>query len=139
MFNECARYRRLKMLSEDGQTSPKQEAFVARHESSCSRCAADHALTECAMDFLRANAIEPEPDPTFESRFIRRWRVEQRSRVVSYWMPAVVGAVVASVALLAVIQILFASPAKPEVDIKGREAQLNIPSYGETLIGDPGR
>ncbi len=139
MLNPCARYRRLKTLSEDGRTSPKQSAFVARHEATCNRCAAEQALTDAAMDFLRSSAIEPEPDPTFESRFIRRWRVEQRARTVSYWMPAVVGAVVASVALLAVIQILFASPVKRDIDLKGREAQLNIPSYGETVIGDPGR
>ena len=139
MFNKCARYRRLKLLSEDGRTSPRQEAYVVDHEQTCSKCTAEHSLTESAMEYLRTSAIEPTPDPTFESRFIRRWRVERRSRVVSYWMPAVVGAVVASVALLAVIQILFSSPIKRSIDLQGREAQLNIPSYGETVVSDPAR
>lgn len=138
MFNSCNRYRRLKMLSEDGRATPHQEAFLAKHEDSCSQCAEEHALTLSAMEFLRSNVIEPEPDPTFESRFIRRWRVERRARTVSYWMPAVVGAVVASVALLAVLQILFAAPVRDKVDLKGREAQLTIPSFGET-IKPPGR
>jgi hypothetical protein len=89
------------------------------------------------MEFLRSASIEPEPDPTFESRFIRRWRVERRSRTVSYWMPAVVGAVVASVALLAVLQILFAAPGKSRIDLKDREAQLTIPSYRETIPHSP--
>ena len=133
MFNACDRYRRLKSLSEDGRSTPKQEAFLAKHEASCGACAAEHALTVAAMEFLRSSVIEPEPDPTFESRFIRRWRVERRARTVSYWMPAVVGAVVASVALLAVLQILFAAPSRQRMDTKGREAQLTIPSYGETI------
>jgi anti-sigma factor RsiW len=139
MFNRCDRYRRLKLLSEDGRTTPKQEAFLAKHEQSCEMCTAEHALTLQALEFLKTSAIEPEPDPTFESRFIRRWRVERRARTVSYWLPAVVGAVVASVALLAVLQILFAAPVREKVDLKGREAQLTIPSnFGET-VAPPGQ
>jgi hypothetical protein len=77
--------------------------------------------------------IEPRPDPSFESRFIRRWRVERRLRAVSYWMPAVAGAIVASVALLAVLQILFTSPSRNNADTRNREALRSpaIPAYGE--------
>lgn len=138
MFNKCERYRRLKHLAEDGKATLRQESFVAKHEAGCQDCAEEHALTLQALEFLKSNVIEPEPDPTFESRFIRRWRVEKRARAVSYWMPAVVGAVVASVALLAVLQILFAAPGSEKIDLEGREAQLTIPSYGET-VAPPGR
>ena len=80
-------------------------------------------------------------DPGFESRFIRRWRVEKRARAVSYWMPAIAGAVVASVALLAVLQILFSSPARDDADLKNREASRGpaIPAYGESSPIDPDR
>jgi hypothetical protein len=102
---------------------------------------AEHAKTMGALTALRAAAIEPEPDPGFESRFIRRWRVEKRARAVSYWMPAIAGAVVASVALLAVLQILFASPARENADLKNREATRGpeIPTYGDPTAIDANR
>lgn len=89
-----------------------------------------------ALAEFRATKVEPAADPGFEARFIRRWRVERRSRAVSYWMPAIAGAVIASAALLAVLQILFTSPAHNAVDPKGKEASLDIgtkieiPDYG---------
>jgi hypothetical protein len=49
-------------------------------------------------------------------------------------MPAIAGALVASVALLAVIQILSASSVPFEADTKNREALLgpSIPAYEES-------
>ena len=143
MFNACAKYRRIKLLSEDGRASQRQEAFLSRHEQACDKCQTDHAVTMAAMAALRAAAFEPAPDLGFESRFIRRWRVEQRARAVSYWMPAVAGAVVASVAMMAVLQILFAAPRANDVNLKDREAQLSterqldIPDFGDSLSADP--
>jgi hypothetical protein len=130
------------MLCEDGVASRKQQAWVAQHESVCPKCADEHLLTLAAMTALRAATIEPEPDPSFESRFIRRWRVESRRRAVTYWMPAIAGAVVAGVALLAVLQILLAAPSGTEADIKNREAANggpSIPDYGETITFTPSR
>jgi anti-sigma factor RsiW len=139
LFNSCGKYRRVKLLAEDGRASRRQSSFLERHEATCDQCRQEHALTMSALSALRASVIEPEPDPGFESRFIRRWRVESRARAVSYWMPAIAGAIVASVALLAVLQILFAAPTVVPVDTKGREALLprteqpEIPNFGESL------
>ncbi len=141
MFSKCNRYRRTKLLCEDGVASARQQAFVSRHESVCPRCVQEHALTRSALSALRAAVIEPQSDPSFESRFIRRWRVERRMRAVSYWMPAVAGAIVASVALLAVLQILFTSPARNDADMRNREASRGpaIPTYGEATNFETGR
>lgn len=141
MFGKCSRYRRFKLLCEDGMASARQEAFVRAHEQTCTNCAAEHTKTMDALSALRSAVIEPEPDPGFESRFIRRWRVESRARAVSYWMPAIAGAVVASVALLAVLQILFASPARENADLKNREASRGpeIPAYGDPSAIDSDR
>ncbi len=139
MFSKCSRYRRYKLLCEDGVASARQVAFVLSHEATCPKCTQEHAVTMSALSALRAAVIEPAPDPSFESRFIRRWRVERRIRAVSYWMPAIAGALVASVALLAVLQILFSTPSATSPDIKDREAALDIPKYGEAPTLDFGR
>lgn len=144
MLNACSRYRKYKLLCEDGMASLRKQAFVQKHESTCPGCAAEHFVTMTALSALRGSVIEPEPDPTFESRFIRRWRVESRARAVSYWMPAVAGAVVASIALLAVLQILLAAPSADKADISNREAVRDdsgpeIPLYEERYLVDPHR
>jgi hypothetical protein len=137
VFNGCARYRKCKLLCEDGVATRRQRTFVERHEADCADCARQHALTMSALGALRSAAIEPQPDPGFESRFIRVWRIERRSRAVSYWMPAVAGAVVAGVALLAVLQILFSSPARENADLKNREARGPVlPTHSEAFTID---
>ncbi|MCH7946087.1 MAG: hypothetical protein IIC73_08770 [Armatimonadetes bacterium] len=116
--------------------------LIEQHEAVCEPCRESAADTADAMALLRSATVEPSLDKSFESRVLRTWRAERRSRTISYWTPAVAGAVVAGAAILAVLQILLSSPVGDPADLTGREAQLNadslpdIPSYGETVDDD---
>ena len=145
MFDPCTRCRRLRSLAEDGMASARQMRLIEQHEAVCEPCRDSAAGTVAAMVVLRSATIEPSPDKSFESRVLRRWRIERRSRALSYWAPTVVGAVVAGAAILAVLQILLSSPVGDPADLAGREAQLNgdslpdIPRYSETIDDDRAR
>ena len=139
MFDPCARCRRLRSLAEDERASARQMRVIEQHEAVCEPCRESAADTADAMAVLRSASVEASPDKSFESRVLRRWRVERRSRAISYWAPAVAGAVVAGAAILAVLQILLSSSVSDPTDLAGREAQLDVPSYGETLVDDSDR
>lgn len=145
MFDQCTKCRRLRSLAEDGAASARQRRLIERHEAACEACRESAASTADAMAVLRSATIEVSVDKSFESRILRRWSVERRSRTISYWTPAVAGAVVAGAAILAVLQILLTSPVSEPTDLAGRAAQLetisqpDIPSYGETLVDERDR
>lgn len=138
MISSCTKYRRLKMLAGDGRASERELRFIHKHESSCQRCTAEHASVAEAMAAIRSTAIEPDRDLSFESRIIRQVRVERKATSVSYWLPAIAGAVVTSAALLAILQIMLAAPISERIDTKGQEVNLGIPSYSVESDGiDP--
>lgn len=142
MFDPCKSCRRLRSIAEDGRASARQVRLIEQHEAVCQPCRESAADTADAMAVLRSAAVEPSLDESFESRVLRTWRAERRSRTISYWTPAVFGAVVAGAAILAVLQILLSSPVGDPADMTGREAQLgqpDIPDYGETVVDDRAR
>ena len=139
MFDKCTKNRRLRSLAEDGAASARQLRLVESHEAACEACRESATSTANAMTALRSARLDLSVDQSFESRILRRWSVERRARTISYWTPAVAGAVVAGAAILAVLQILLSSPVSDPTDLAGREAQLDVPSYGETLVDDSDR
>ena len=134
----CKKYRELKFLVADGTASSRQIAFVEDHESRCADCSAEMHTFVGALNLLRDAQFEPATSPTFESRLLRRWRVEVRNRRVTFWLPVMAGAFAAAFALLAVLQILLSAPAVDPLDLEGREASLSsssqptIPAFEET-------
>ncbi|MCH8978633.1 MAG: hypothetical protein IH945_05245 [Armatimonadetes bacterium] len=132
-------------MAEDDRASATQLRLIERHEAACESCRESVSSIADAMAVLRSATVEPSLDKSFESRVLRRWRVERRSRTISYWTPAVAGAVVAGAAILAVLQLLLSSPVGDPADLTGREAQLSadglpeIPSYSETVADDRAR
>lgn len=137
IFDKCARYRKYKTLAEDGRATEAQYRFLESHEEKCPVCLEEHERTLQALNFLKSNVIEPLEGNDLETIILKRWRTERRSRVVTYWLPAVAGAVAAGAALLAVLQILVASPDIKRQDTKGREALLKRNSETVTPIITP--
>ncbi len=143
MFDPCKSCRRLRSIAEDGRASARQVRLIEQHEAVCRPCRESATDTADAMAVLRSATVEPSLDESFESRVLRTWHAERRSRAISYWTPAVFGAVVAGAAILAVLQILLSSPVGDPADMTGREVQLSaqpdIPDYGETVVDDRAR
>lgn len=82
----------------------------------------DLAMIE-AMAYLRAGALEPAIDDAFNTRVLRRWRVHRTKSSVWYWSPALVGASVAAVALLAVLQLIANSREIRPINVPGAEVR----------------
>lgn len=68
--------------------------------------AAEEEAQQVCLAALRACVIEPDDDPTFDRRLMRRYRIERMKARAEYWSPAVVGAAVAAIAVLAFLQVL---------------------------------
>ncbi len=58
---------------------------------------------------LRMAALEPEIEPMFEDRVIRRLKVQQVKESLNYWSPALVGAGIACIVIFVTLQMV-ASP-----------------------------
>lgn len=82
----------------------------------------DLAMIE-AMAALRDGAIEPAVDDSFDTRLLRLWRVQRTRSSIWYWSPALVGASVAAVALLAVLQLIANSRDIRPINVPGAEVR----------------
>lgn len=77
---------------------------------------------------LRMAALEPEVQPMFEDRVIRRLQVQQVKDSLNYWSPALVGACLAGLVIIVTLRLASAPP------------QLNpahLPSAQSNLIASP--
>lgn len=119
----CSRFHKLVTEELDRQLSPKEEAFVSRHRESCSECKDLQAQSSLAMNFLRSAAIDVSVTPAFEERVIRRLKVETTRESLRYWSPAVAGAFVAGLAVVAALQIITRSAEIPAVRFPGAESR----------------
>jgi hypothetical protein len=75
---------------------------------------------------LRMSAIEADAAPQFEERVLRRYRVQKVHQSLSFWSPALIGACVAAVLVLAALQIVSNSSRLPALRSPGAEAQRTI-------------
>lgn len=119
----CSRFHKFVTEELDRPLSPKEEAFVSRHRESCGDCKDLQAQSSLAMNFLRAAAIDVSVTPAFEERVIRRLKVETTRESLRYWSPAVAGAFVAGLAVVAALQIITRSAEIPSVRFPGAESR----------------
>lgn len=87
-----------------------------------------------ALQFLRANVIEPEDNVELEINVIRNWRHERNTRSFAYWAPSVIGALAAAIALLAVLQLAITPAATrplPATISAPVETNPTIPPFSE--------
>jgi hypothetical protein len=76
------------------------------------------------LNFLRAAAIEVDVHPQFEERVIRKLKVQTTRESIQYWSPALAGACIAGLAVIAALQMITRSAELPHVRLNGGEARM---------------
>lgn len=102
----------------DGASDPLDDGI----EALADQAGDDLAMIE-SMASLRAVALEPAVDDSFNTRVLRVWRVRRTKSSIWYWSPALAGASVAAVALLAVLQLIANSRDLRPINVPGAEVR----------------
>ena len=123
----CSKFKKLTNEALDRPLTANEETFVQRHRQTCVDCHEFQAQSSLALNFLRASAIDVDVHPQFEERVIRKLRVQSTRESLRYWSPAIAGAFIAGLAVIAALQMITRSAELPHVRLPGGEAR-NVPS-----------
>jgi predicted anti-sigma-YlaC factor YlaD len=103
----CRRFRRLASELEDRGLSESEIEFLDSHREACEECRRYDEQAHQALGMLRGAAFhDVESAPMFEERVIRRFRTQKVREGIRYWSPALVGAVIACVAVFATLAMV---------------------------------
>lgn len=120
----CSKFKKLASEELDRSLTPRESAFMQRHRECCDECRDLQSQSSLALNFLRASAMEVEVHPMFDERIIRKLRVQTTRDSIRYWSPAVAGAFIAGLAVVAALQMITRSAELPHVRIPGGESRL---------------
>lgn len=115
----CSKFRRLSSDRMDRQLTAGQSRFLDRHRAVCDACAKAEVEAHDAMKMLRLAILEPDHDPGFGHRVLRRARVQAVRAKFGYWSPALFGAAIAGIAILAALQMIADSSRMPAIRVPG--------------------
>ncbi|HTQ09014.1 MAG TPA: hypothetical protein VMI31_02980, partial [Fimbriimonadaceae bacterium] len=104
--------------------TPGEEAFLHKHRQVCVECDDAASQSSVALNFLRAAAIEVEVHPQFDERVIRKLKVQRTRESLRYWSPAVAGAFIAGLAIVAALQMITRSSDLPHLRMPGAESEM---------------
>ena len=135
-FFGCGKYRWLSYEALDRDLNQKEKEFVEQHEANCVRCEGYMAKGFAALNMLRGQALEPAPKLSFDERVLRRYRVISVKASLRYWSPAVIGAAVAGLVILAALQMISQTSQLPAFSNPRGEARLATPAFPDTLDSD---
>jgi hypothetical protein len=132
----CRKFKKLASDSQDRDLLMGEERFMDRHRSVCRPCRIAEHQTSLALNMLRASSLEAEPSEMYEERLIRKWHLQNVRSSVRYWSPAVFGAAIAGIAVLAALQMITQSSKMPSVPLQGgmqeaRNIQKQSPAIPE--------
>lgn len=128
MSRLCRRFSRLVGERRDRALAPDELQFIESHRQRCSRCQ-DAERTACdALDHLAQLRCDGQSSPGFDVRTARRWFITRQRARLAYWSPAIAGALVAAVCLLAALQTITRSRELPGLSIPDAEAKRTAPS-----------
>jgi hypothetical protein len=132
----CSRFKRLVNERNDRPLKDREIAFLARHRARCAPCRLAETQGAHALSMLRLSAMDVEVMPSFEERVMRRYKVQRVHESLRFWSPALIGAAVASVLVLAGLQIVLNSSRMPTLQPPTGEARRLIdhsPTFPEIL------
>lgn len=96
---------------------------------------ADHLQDQFESLLLEA-ALLPDPGEEFDRSVLRQVRLDRHARTLKFWMPAILGALIAGVAVLSAVEVVGFSPARKAPRLAGQEARANprlvIPEFQDT-------
>jgi hypothetical protein len=130
----CSRFRKLTSEGLDRSLTPHEEAFLHKHRAACSDCNEFQTQSSLALNFLRAATIDVDVNPMFEERVIRKLRVQTTKESLRYWSPAVAGAFIAGLAVVAALQMITRSSELPHVRLPGTESRRITPLKSNSVI-----
>lgn len=84
---------------------------------------------------LRQAAIDHEPCADFDKRVLNQVKLNFHARTLKFWAPAIFGALLAAVGLLATFEAIYFAPVSKPINFKGQEARSKVkePLIPETL------
>ena len=132
----CRRFSRLSNEAIDRDLCEREETFLEKHRTVCASCAATQTQSSFALNMLRASAIDVDISPSFDDRLLRKLRVRTTRESLRYWSPAVAGAFIAGLAVVAAMQMITRSAQLPHVGVPGGEArriQLVSPALDQNI------
>jgi anti-sigma-K factor RskA len=123
IFTSRKHAERLMEESRDRLLSPSEQRIVARYPDVQSKL----ERANMALDLLRDSSMEPVTNGLeFERRIVRRLRNQRTSDGLKYWSPALIGAAVAAVALVAALQIVTRANELPALNRPMAEARNQV-------------
>lgn len=128
----CADFGRLNSERLDRSLTPVEERLVEMHRASCAACSQVEEDAHEALQMLRLAALEPEPDTGFDTRVLRKVKVQLVRTKFNYWSPALFGAAIAGIAILAALQMIADVSRLPAIRVpggQGPEMSRRDPSF----------
>ncbi len=123
----CKKFIRLTSEQEDRDLNPSEERFLSRHREVCEECAQVARTTSNALNMLRLAAMEPEIEPMFEDRVIRKLKVQQVKESLNYWSPALVGAAIACAVIFVTLHLASSPTQMKRANLNSNEARRETP------------
>ncbi len=118
----CRKFSYLASEALDRPLTHSEAGFVERHRMACDSCRRTEENQSFALNMLRAAAIDDVPETNFDLRLIRRVKVQTIRESFSFWSPMAIGATVAMVLMLAVLQVVYKPTGIPQRNSPSGEA-----------------
>ncbi len=119
----CRRFERLSSDALDRELCVAELAFLDEHRFACDACRRTEEQGALALNMLRQLTLEPETDEGFDRRVMRRVQTQTVREGFRYWSPVAIGAALAMVGVLAVVQLALRPDSIPERGSPAGEAR----------------
>jgi hypothetical protein len=132
----CRKFRVLVSELEDRAPDAAEEEFLTDHRRVCPECARAELHSNLALNMLRESTLEPDLHPSFDDRVVRLLQVSRARESARYWSPALAGAAIAGLTLLAVMQLMTRPMDEPSSLMPHGTAQRTVEPRSPSLILD---
>lgn len=121
----CRKFKKLVNDGLDRDLNDRELIFMDRHRNVCTPCRQSERQSHMALNMLRLSAWDVDEAPGYEEKLIRKVRLQNARASFGYWSPALLGAAIAGVVVMAALQMISNSEHMPTLplDKSGAEAR----------------